>query len=67
MLKKFQKSKINIYSIIGFLGILVLGIIKEFVPSLSFLTTGFPGLVLVAVFLFLGVQGVIANKKKSSE
>lgn len=63
VLKRVTK-KVSIFSIVGWIGIIALAIIKGFVPALSFLTTGFWGLILMIAFLLLIAQPFLKKEKK---
>lgn len=56
-------NRLSISSLIGWIGIIILGIVKEFVPSLSFLTTGFVGLIFVILFLSLAAIPFFKKKR----
>lgn len=56
-------EQISMTGLIGWIGILVLAILKECIPSLSFLTSGFIGLILLILFLSLTAQPLFKKKK----
>ena len=60
---KTLTEQISMTGLIGWIGILVLAILKEFIPSLSFLTSGFVGLILLILFLSLTAQPLFKKKK----
>ncbi len=62
IMKKLTEQ-ISMTGLIGWIGILVLAILKEFIPSLSFLTSGFVGLILLILFLSLTAQPLFKKKK----